>query len=63
MPRFKPVHKGVKLLPVDFDQQLQPGTFEHALAHLIDHECDLTGFEARYRNDAQGVSAYARGAP
>lgn len=38
MPRFKPVHKGLKLLPVDFERQLVPGTFEHALSYLIDHE-------------------------
>lgn len=30
MPRFKPVHKGLKLLPVDFNKQVQPGSFEHA---------------------------------
>lgn len=29
MARFKPVHKGLKLLPVEFDQQIQPGTFEY----------------------------------
>ena len=59
MARFKPVHKGLKLLPVDFDQQLVPGTFEHALNYLVDHELDLSALEARYRNDQQGASAYA----
>ena len=59
MARFKPVHQGVKLLPVDFDRQLHAGTFEHALAHLIDHELDLSEFEARYCNDACGASAYS----
>ena len=34
MPRFKTVHKGLKLLPVDFDKQLLPGSFEHALCDL-----------------------------
>jgi transposase len=58
MPRFKPVHKGLKLLPVDFDQQLVPGTFEHALSYLVDNELDLSEFEARYRNDAFGAAAY-----
>ena len=32
MPRFKPIHKGLKLLPADFDKQVQPGSFEHACA-------------------------------
>jgi transposase len=59
MARFKPVHRGLKLLPVDFDKQLQPGSFEHALCYLIiDHEVDLTGFRARYRNAVQGAPAY-----
>jgi hypothetical protein len=31
MPRFKPVHKGLKLLPVDYDKQIQSGSFEFAL--------------------------------
>ena len=36
MARFKPIHKGLKLLPVDFDRQVIPGSFEHALCHLVD---------------------------
>lgn len=58
MPRFKPVHKGLKLLPVDFDKQVMPGSFEHALCYLVDHELDLTGFHSRYKNDDEGASAY-----
>jgi len=58
MPRFKPVHKGLKLLPVDFDKQIQPGSFEFALCYLIDHELDLAPFHARYRNDYEGAPAF-----
>ena len=58
MPRFKTVHKGLKLLPIDFDRQLLPGTFEHALCYLIDHELDLSDFRARYRNSVEGAPAY-----
>ena len=58
MPRFKPIHKGLKLLPVDFDRQVIPGSFEYALCHLVDHELDLSTFHARYKNDDQGASAY-----
>jgi transposase len=58
MARFKPIQKGVKLLPVDFDQQIQPGSFEYALCHLVDHELDLTSFHARYKNDTEGASAF-----
>lgn len=58
MPRFKTVHKGLKLLPVDFDKQLLPGSFQHALCYLVDHELDLSEFHARYRNDAEGAPAF-----
>lgn len=58
MPRFKPVHKGLKLLPVDFDRQLLAGTFEHALSYLVDNELDLSEFESRYKNDDNGAPAY-----
>jgi hypothetical protein len=54
MPRFKPVHKGLKLFPVDFDKQAQPGSFEHALCYPADHELDLTDFHSRHKNDFEG---------
>lgn len=47
-----------KLLPVSFDRQILPGTFEYTLNHLIDHEFDLSAFEARYSNDETGAPAY-----
>ncbi|RJG05061.1 IS1182 family transposase [Noviherbaspirillum cavernae] len=59
MARFKPIHQGLKLLPVDFDRQVIPGSFEYALCHLVDHELDLSAFHARYRNDVDGASAFA----
>jgi transposase len=58
MPRYKPVHKGLKLLPVDFDKQVQAGSFEHALCYLVDRELDLSGFHARYKNDIEGAPAF-----
>lgn len=58
MARFKPVHKGLKLLPVDFDKQISPGSFEHALCYLIAQELDLTGLGGRYPNDDEGAPAY-----
>jgi hypothetical protein len=42
MARFKPIHKGLKLLPVDFDRQVLPGSFEYALCYLVDHELGRT---------------------
>ena len=55
MARYKPIHTGLKLLPVDFDQQVIPGSFEHALCYVVDHELDLTEFHARYKNDDEGA--------
>jgi len=46
------------LLPVDLAQQLLPETFEHALNHLLEHEIDLSGFDARFCNDETGATAY-----
>ena len=59
MARFKPIHKGMKLLPVDLERQLIPGTFEYALNYLVDHELDLSPLIARYDNDQRGASAYS----
>jgi len=60
MPHFKPVHRGLKLLPVDFDRQVQPG-FEFALCHPVDTTLDLSAFHARYANDEVGASALRSG--
>ena len=61
MPRFKAVHKGLKLLPVDFDKQIQVGSFEHAVCYLVDHDLDLTVMHDRYKNDAEGAPAFDPG--
>ena len=58
MARYKHIDTSPKFIPVDLQRQLLPGTMEHALCHLIDHEIDLSRFDARYRNDLTGASAY-----
>ena len=58
MARYKPVHRNRTVLPVVLDEQIQPGTFEFALDHLVDHELDLSALDARFRNDETGASAY-----
>ena len=45
-------------LPVYFDKQILPGTFEYTLNHLIDNELDLSSFDNRYKNDETGAPAY-----
>ena len=54
---FKTQATGAKLLPVVFEDQVLPGSFAHALVYLLDR-IDLSAFEARYRNEDGGASAY-----
>ena len=57
--RYKPYdYAQSKLIPMHIDRQVVPGTFEYTLSYLIEHECDLSGFEARYHNDETGAPAY-----
>ncbi len=50
-----------KFIPIHFDRQILPGTFEYSLHYLIDNEIDLCMFDARYRNDETGAPAYDPG--
>jgi transposase len=57
--RYKPYsYKQGKFIPVFFDKQIQPGTFEYTLSHLIDNELDLSIFNDRFKNDETGAPAY-----
>ncbi len=47
-----------KFIPINFDKQILPGTFEHTLHYLIDNEIDLSVFDLRYQNDETGAPAY-----
>lgn len=58
MARYKHIDTSPRFIAVDLQRQLLPGTFEHALNHLLDREIDLTGFDARYANDVTGAAAY-----
>ena len=61
MARYKVIDTSPRFIAVDLQRQLVPGTFEHALDYLIDHEIDLSSFDGRYRNDATGAVAYPPG--
>ena len=39
------------MIPIQFEKQILPGTFEYSLHYLIDNEIDLSIFDLRYRND------------
>ena len=58
MARYKPVDRNPKFIPVVLSEQLQPGTFEFTLDHLIDHELDFSALDARFKHDQTGATAY-----
>ncbi len=58
MPRYKPQERHSLLLPVVLAEQIVPGSFAFALDYLVDHELDLSGMDAKFKNDEVGASAY-----
>ena len=46
MANYKPDLSGQsKFIPIDFSQQIVPGTFQYAFTHIIDNHLDLSGFD------------------
>ncbi|WP_040480573.1 transposase, partial [Vreelandella boliviensis] len=59
MPRFKAYNYDQNaMVVINYQDQLQPGTFEHAVHYLIEHKLDLSVFHPKCRNDATGRLAY-----
>ncbi|MCK7599199.1 transposase, partial [Microbulbifer sp. CAU 1566] len=59
MPNFKPYNYSQDaMVVINFEEQLQPNTFEYTLHHLIDNYINLSAFHEKYKNDAGGRSAY-----
>lgn len=58
MARYKHIDTSPRFIAVALERQLLPGTFEHALHHLIDGELDLSSLDTHYRNDLAGAPAY-----
>lgn len=52
MSNFIPYnHNQTAMIVINFADQLQPGTFEHALHHLVMQKLDLSVFDKHYNND------------
>lgn len=52
MARYKPYsYVQGKFIPIHFDRQILPGTFEFTLNHLIHLELVLFCFDACFKND------------
>ena len=59
MPNFKPYdYNQTSMIVINYQDQLQAGTFEHALHHLIDSKLDLSVFYPNYKNLDGGRPAY-----
>ena len=58
MARYKPIVRDGVFLPVILAEQIQPGTFEFALEHLVEHELDCSALDAKFCNDDGGAPAY-----
>ena len=57
MARYKHIDTNPRFLAVDLAKQLLPGSFEHAVHHLLEHEIDLSAFDAQLQNDRTGATA------
>ena len=58
MAKYGPRLGQAKMLPVRFEEQILPGTFEYTLNRLIDERFNLEVFDAHYKNDETGAPAY-----
>ncbi|MCR6654168.1 MAG: hypothetical protein NVV73_22985 [Cellvibrionaceae bacterium] len=59
MPNFIPYDLNqFEMVVINYLDQLQPGTFEHVIHHLIEHRLDLSVFFPAYQNDATGRSDF-----
>lgn len=59
MARYKQYsYEQTELIPVCFDRQIVPGSFEYALSYIVDNELELSGFDLRFNNDETGAPAY-----
>jgi transposase len=59
MPKFIPYdYNQSSMVVINYQDQLQAGTFEHAIHHLIDSNLDLSIFYPNYQNDNGGRPAY-----
>lgn len=59
MPRFKHYNYDQDtMVVINYQEQLQPGTFEYAVHYLIEYKLYLSVFHPKYRNDGTGRLAY-----
>jgi len=59
MPKFIPYdYNQHSMVVINYLDQLQAGTFEYAVHHLVEHKLDLSLFFPHYNNEDGGRLAY-----
>ena len=59
MPRYKPAdYAQGQFIPISFEHQVLPGTFEYALSYIVDNKLDFSALDAARKNDDAGAPAY-----
>ena len=59
MPRYKPYdYSQMQMVPVSLEEQLMPGTLEHAIHYLVEQRLDTSIFDQHFANDQTGRLAY-----
>lgn len=59
MARYKPVdYSQGQFIPIAFEHQVLPGSFEHALSYIVDNKLDVSILDAAHSNDEAGAPAY-----
>ncbi|MBK7092471.1 MAG: transposase [bacterium] len=59
MPRYKEANYAQgQFVSIQFEHQILPGSFEHALSYVVDHKIDMTAFHGLRNNDNGGAPAY-----
>ena len=61
MARYKQSDKEQSILiPLNFSDQLLPGTIEYAINDIVDNYIDTSIFDLRYQNEYIGAKAKCR---
>ena len=59
MARYKPADYGQgQFIPISFEKQILPGSFEHALNFIVDNKLDFSVLDKIHVNDDVGAPAY-----
>ena len=59
MPKFIPYdYKQSSMVVINYEEQLQAGSFEHAIHHIVDNHLDLSAYHDDIINDDKGRPAY-----